>query len=218
MLSPQDIEAKFALYERLKKGTTTVGVVCRDGIVLATDRRVTSGLYVAHKRGRKLFVLDDNKAATIAGLVADAQMIMDYLRSHINMMKLANRGPISTKSVATLASNILFSSRYFPYIVQFIVAGVDESGPKIYVLDWFGTLTEEKFVSTGSGSPYAVGVLEATLKRNPSVSEALPVIAKAVKSAIERDPGSGEGIDVMVLTKDGIKELTDEEISKLLQQ
>ncbi|MBC7113346.1 MAG: proteasome subunit beta [Candidatus Methanomethyliales bacterium] len=212
------MESKFALYERLKKGTTTVGVVCRDGIVLATDRRVTSGLYVAHKRGRKLFILDDNKAATIAGLVADAQMIMDYLRSHINMLKLANRGPVSTKSVATLASNILFSSRYFPYIVQFIVAGVDESGPKIYVLDWFGTLTEEKFVSTGSGSPYAVGVLEATLKRNPSVSEALPVIAKAVKSAIERDPGSGEGIDVMILTKEGIKELTDEEISRLLQQ
>jgi len=217
-LSPQDIEAKFALYERLKKGTTTVGVVCKDGIVLATDRRVTSGLYVAHKRGRKLFILDDNKAATIAGLVADAQMIMDYLRSHISMLKLANRGPVSTKSVATLASNILLSSRYFPYIVQFIVAGFDESGPKIYVLDWFGTLTEEKFVSTGSGSPYAVGVLEATLKRNPSVSEALPVIAKAVKSAIERDPGSGEGIDVMVLTKEGIRELTDEEISRLLQQ
>ncbi|MCQ5362895.1 MAG: proteasome subunit beta [Candidatus Methanomethylicia archaeon] len=217
-MSPQDIEAKFALYERLKKGTTTVGVVCRDGVVLATDRRVTSGLYVAHKRGRKLFILDDNKAATIAGLVADAQMIMDYLRSHINMLKLGNRGPVSTKSVATLASNILFSSRYFPYIVQFIVAGFDESGPKIYVLDWFGTLTEEKFVSTGSGSPYAVGVLEATLKRNPSVSEALPVIAKAVKSAIERDPGSGEGIDVMILTKEGIKELTDEEISRLLQQ
>ena len=213
---PQDINDKAALYEKLKKGTTTVGVVCRDGVVLATDRRVTSGLYVAHKRGRKLFILDDNKAATIAGLVADAQMIMDFLKSQVNLLKLSNRGPVSTKTLATFASNVLFSSRYYPYIVQFIVGGVDETGPRIYVLDWFGTLTEEKFVSTGSGSPYAVGVLEATLKKNPSVSEALPIIAKAVKSAIERDPGSGEGIDVITLRKEGIRELTDEEISKLL--
>lgn len=213
---PQDINDKMALYEKLKKGTTTVGVVCKDGIVLATDRRVTSGLYVAHKRGRKLFILDDNKAATIAGLVADAQIIMDFLRSQVNLLKLSNRRPVSTKTLATFASNVLFSSRYFPYIVQFIVAGVDEAGPRMYVLDWFGTLTEEKFISTGSGSPYAVGALEATLKKNPSISDALPIITKAVKSAIERDPGSGEGIDVMVLRKDGIKELTDEEISKFL--
>lgn len=212
----QNINDKMALYEKLKKGTTTVGVVCRDGIVLATDRRVTSGLYVAHKRGRKLFILDDNKAATIAGLVADAQMIMDFLRSQVNLLKLSTRGPVSTKALATFASNVLFSSRYFPYIVQFIVAGVDETGPRMYVLDWFGTLTEEKFISTGSGSPYAVGVLEATLKKNPSVSDALPIITKAVKSAIERDPGSGEGIDVITLRKEGIKELTDEEISKFL--
>jgi proteasome beta subunit len=206
----------MALYEKLKKGTTTVGVVCKDGVVLATDRRVTSGLYVAHKRGRKLYILDDNKAATIAGLVADAQIIMDFLKSQVNLLKLSNRRPVLTKTLATFASNVLFSSRYFPYIVQFIVAGVDETGPRMFVLDWFGTLTEEKFISTGSGSPYAVGALEATLKKNPSVSDALPLITKAVKSAIERDPGSGEGIDVMILRKDGIKELTDEEISKFL--
>ncbi|MCX8169940.1 MAG: proteasome subunit beta, partial [Candidatus Methanomethyliaceae archaeon] len=128
-----------------------------------------------------------------------------------------NRIPPSTKAIATLASNILFSSRYFPYIVQFIIAGVDEEGPKIYVLDWFGTLTEEKFVATGSGTPYAVGVLEAMLKKNPTISEALPTIAKAVKSAMERDPGSGEGIDIVVLSKEGVRELTDEEIAKLLE-
>lgn len=213
---PQETNDKMALYEKLKKGTTTVGVVCKDGVVLATDRRVTSGLYVAHKRGRKLYILDDNKAATIAGLVADAQIIMDFLKSQVNLLKLSNRRPILTKNLATFASNVLFSSRYFPYIVQFIVAGVDETGPRMFVLDWFGTLTEEKFISTGSGSPYAVGALEATLKKNPSVSDALPLITKAVKSAIERDPGSGEGIDVMILRKDGIKELTDEEISKFL--
>lgn len=209
---PEELKNKQELYEKLKKGTTTVGIVCKDGVVLATDRRVTAGTYIAHKRGRKLFILDENKAATIAGLVADAQMIMDFLKSQINLMKLTNRHPVPTKSVATFASNVLINSKYFPYIVQLIIAGVDEEGPRMFVLDWFGTLSEEKFVSTGSGSPYALGVLEAILKKNPTVSEALPVIVRAVKSAIERDPGSGEGIDVIALTKEGIRELTDQEI------
>jgi len=215
-LSTQTFNDKLALYEKLKKGTTTVGVVCRDGVILATDRRVTSGLYVAHKRGRKLFVLDENKAATIAGLVADAQMIMEYIRSQINLQKLALKGQVSTKLVATLTSNVLLSSKFFPYIVQLIIAGYDEAGPRLYVLDWFGTLTEEKFISTGSGSPYAVGVMEAALKKEPTTEEALPVIVKAVKSAIERDPGSGEGIDVLTISKEGVRELSDDEISQLL--
>lgn len=213
---PQELGDRSALYEKLKHGTTTVGIVCSDGVVLATDRRVTAGTYVAHKRGRKLFILDDRKAATIAGLVADAQMIMDFLKAHINNLKLTNRGPVTTKAVANLASNVLFGSRYYPYIVQFIIAGFDERGPSIYVLDWFGTLTEEKFIATGSGSPYAIAVVETMLKKSPAIADALPVIAKAVRASIERDPGSGEGIDVITITQEGIRELTDAEITKLL--
>jgi len=216
-LLPEDIKEKQELYEKLKKGTTTVGVVCRDGVVLATDRRVTAGTYVAHKRGRKLFLLDDNKAATIAGLVVDAQMVMDFLKSQINLMKLSTRQPVTTKSVATFTSNVLLNSKYFPYIVQFIIGGMDHEGPKMFVLDWFGTLSEEKFISTGSGSPYALGVLETLLKKNPTLADALPIIIKAVKSSIERDPGSGEGIDVITITKQGIRELNDQEIAKFLE-
>jgi proteasome beta subunit len=215
-LSTENIIDKSALYEKLKKGTTTVGIVCNDGVVLATDRRATAGTYIAHKKVKKLFIIDDHKIATIAGLVADAQMIMDYLRSHARLLKLSTGGEVSTKTVATYASNLLSASKFYPYIVQFIIAGYDNSGPTMYVLDWFGTLTEETFISTGSGSPYAMGVLESTLTKNPSISEALPVIAKAVKTSISRDPGSGEGIDVVTLRKDGIKEFSDQEISGLL--
>lgn len=213
---PKEVMDKQELYEKLKKGTTTVGVVCRDGVVLATDRRATAGTYIAHRRARKLFVLDDNKAATIAGLVADAQMVMDWLKSQVALVKMNNRGPMSVKMLATFTSNVLMSSRWYPYIVQFIIAGVDEAGPRMFVLDWFGTLTEEKLVSTGSGSPYAVAVLESMLKKNPSVNDALPIIVKAVKVAMERDPGSGEGMDIMVISKDGCKELSEQEIAKLL--
>lgn len=213
---PKEIIDKQELYEKLKKGTTTVGVVCRDGAVLATDRRATAGTYIAHKRARKLFIIDDNKAATIAGLVADAQMVMDWLKSQVALVKLNNRNPMTVKMLATYTSNVLASSKWYPYIVQFIIAGVDETGPRMFVLDWFGTLTEEKLVSTGSGSPYAVAVLESMLKKNPTINEALPTIVKAVKTAMERDPGSGEGIDIMVISKDGNRELSEQEIVKLL--
>lgn len=213
---PKEIIDKQELYEKLKKGTTTVGVVCRDGVVLATDRRATAGTYIAHKRARKLFILDDHKAATIAGLVADAQMVMDWLKSQVALVKLNSHSPMTVKMLATYTSNVLASSKWYPYIVQFIIAGVDEAGPRMFVLDWFGTLTEEKLVSTGSGSPYAVAVLESMLKKNPTINEALPTIVKAVKTAMERDPGSGEGIDIMVISKDGNRELSEQEIAKLL--
>jgi len=215
-LLPEEVINKQELYEKLKKGTTTVGVVCRDGIVLSTDRRATAGTYIAHRRARKLFILDDNKAATIAGYVADAQMVMDWLKSQVALTKMNTRSSMTVKTLATFTSNVLMSSKWYPYIVQFIMAGVDETGPRMFVMDWFGTLTEEKLVSTGSGSPYAIAVLESALKKNPTVNEALPTIVKAVKTAMERDPGSGEGIDVMVICREGIRELSEQEISKLL--
>lgn len=202
-------------YGRAFKGTTTVGVVCRDGVILATDRRVTSGLYIAHKRGRKIYKIDDNKAATMAGLVADAQMIMDYLRANINLAKVTRRAPLSTRAVATLASNILFSARWYPYVVQFIVAGKDEDGPKLYQLDWFGALTEEKYIATGSGTPYAIGVIETFYDEGKTAAELLPVVIKAVKAALSRDPGSGEGIDAVVVSDGGVRELSDREVAEL---
>jgi proteasome beta subunit len=213
---PKEVIDKQELYEKLKKGTTTLGVVCRDGVVLATDRRATAGTYIAHRKARKLFVLDDNKAATIAGLVADAQMVMDWLKSQVALAKMNSKTPMTVKMLATFTSNVLMNSKWYPYIVQFIMAGVDETGPRMFVMDWFGTLTEEKLVSTGSGSPYAIAVLESALKKSPTVNEALPTIVKAVKTAMERDPGSGEGIDIMIICKDGIRELSEQEIAKLL--
>ena len=201
--------------KKLRTGTTTVGVSCTNGVVLATDRRVTSGIYIAHKRGRKIVKLDDRIAVTIAGLVADAQMITDYLRAQLRIMKYSGQ-KISVKAIATLASNILFSGRLLPFIVQFIVAGMDDEGAHIYALDWFGTLTREKYIATGSGSPYALGVLESGYRPDLTVEEALPMVLKAVKAAMSRDPGSGEGVDVVVITKEGVRELSDQEISKLM--
>jgi proteasome beta subunit len=199
----------------LKTGTTTVGVVCSDGVILATDRRVTSGYFIANKRGRKICRIDDRIAATIAGVVADAQMLMDRVSAQARLYRLVNNRPMSVRTVATLASNILFSSRYYPLILQAIVAGVDDEGPKMFNLDLFGTMTEERYIATGSGSPMALGVLEGGYREGLKVDEALPLVVRAVSASMKWDPASGEGFDVAIITEKGIVERRGEELLSL---
>ena len=196
------------------KGTTTVGIRCVNGIVLATDRRVTSGFYVANKRGKKILQIDDMVYATIAGVVADAQMLIDRIKAHVKYVKTSTKQPLSVKAIASLMSNILFSSRSFPLIVQAIVAGIDDEGPKLFNLDLFGTLTEEKYIATGSGSPLAIAVLETKYRDDLTVKEAIPIVIEAVKAAMKWDPGSGEGFDVIVITREGVEEIPQEKLEK----
>ncbi len=202
---------------RILHGTTTVGVVCSDGIVLGTDRRATSGYYIAHKRVKKIFKIDDYVAATMAGVVADAQKVLDRVRMEVKLYKYSTGEKMSIRAIATFLSNVLFGSRIYPYVIHAIVAGVDGSGPDMYALDWFGTLTREKYIATGSGSPIALGVLEDSLVEGMSVKEVVPIVVRAINSAIRRDPGSGEGIDLVVITKSEFKEYTDDEIAKIIK-
>ncbi|MEM4226485.1 MAG: proteasome subunit beta, partial [Candidatus Caldarchaeum sp.] len=144
----------------LSTGTTTVGMVVKDAVVVATDTRVTAGFFVAHRRGKKVFPLAQHAAITIAGRVADAQSLIDILKANINYYQIIREMPMPINAVARLTSNIMFSSRYFPYYAQLILAGVDNEGPHLFNLDPFGSVTEEKLIATGSGSPVAYGVLE----------------------------------------------------------
>jgi proteasome beta subunit len=198
------------------KGTTTIGIVCSDGVVLATDTRATMGYFVAHKRAKKVYPIDDHLAMTIAGAVGDAQAMVNILKANSQLYKFENNVPMPVGTAARLLSNVLFQSRMMPYILQAIVAGVDESGPRIYALDPLGSLIEEKFVSTGSGSPVAYGVLESQLKKKMSVEEALPVITRAIKSAMERDAATGDSFDIVTITKDGYRDLSGEEKKNIL--
>ena len=198
------------------KGTTTVGIVCNDGIVLATDTRATMGYFVAHKRAKKVFSIDNHLAMTIAGAVGDAQAMVNILKANAQLYKFENNIEMPVGTAARLLANVLFQSRYMPYILQAIVAGVDESGPKIFAIDPLGSLIEEKFVSTGSGSPIAYGVLESQIKEGMAVEEVLPIIVKAIKSAIERDAATGDSFDLVTITKEGYKELSEEEKKNFL--
>lgn len=197
--------------ERLAlKGTTTVCVVCSDGVILSSDTRVTMGNFVAHKRGKKIYQIDNHLAMTISGSVADAQRTVEILKVNAHLYKLNMGRPIPVRSASRLIANLFFSSRLAPLIAQVLVGGVDESGPHVFSLDPFGSLIEEKCVATGSGSPIAYGVLENKYKEGSKIEDMLPVVVHAVHSAMKRDTASGDSFDVATITKQGYSEIDEE--------
>jgi len=203
--------------ELMMKGTTTIGVVCKNGVILSSDTRVTMGYFVAHKKGKKIYKIDDHLAMTIAGTVADAQWTVDVLKVNAQLYKLTNKRKMPVSAAARLIANLLFSSRHFPLITQVLIGGVDDTGSHVYSLDPFGSLTEEKCVATGSGSPIAYGVLEDQYRKDATVEELLPVVVRAVHSAMKRDAASGDSFDVAVIDEKGFRELTEEEKKKILE-
>ena len=205
-----------AINQLILKGTTTIGLVCKNSVVLASDTRVTMGSYVAHKHGKKIYKIDDHLAMTISGGVADAQRTVDILKINAQLYKLNMDRPIPVSSAARLIANLLFSSRYAPLIAQVLIGGMDDTGPHVFSLDPFGSLTEEKCVATGSGSPIAYGILEDRFKEDMPAKEVLPVIVKAVDSAMKRDTASGDSFNVAVIDVKGYRELTKEEKNQLL--
>jgi len=198
------------------KGTTTVGVVCTDGVILSSDTRVTMGYFVAHKKGKKIYQIDDHIAMTISGSVADAQRVVEILKVNAKLYKLNNSRPMPIKAASRLVANLLFSARLAPLIAQILVGGVDSTGPHVFALDPFGSLTEEKCVATGSGSPIAYGVLEDKYKEDAQIKDVLPVVVRAVDSAMKRDIASGDSFDIAVITKEGYRSLSTEEKKGIL--
>ena len=196
------------------KGTTTIGVVCEDGVILASDTRVTMGYFVAHKLGKKVYKIDDHIGMTIAGTVADAQKVVDIIAVNAQLYRINLNRPIPVSAAARFTANLLASARGLS--VQILLGGMDATGPHIFALDPFGSLTEEKSVSTGSGSPIAYGVLEDKFRENMTIEQALPVVVKAVNAAMKRDVASGNHYNIIVVDKKGYRELPDEEKHKHL--
>ncbi|MEM3437736.1 MAG: archaeal proteasome endopeptidase complex subunit beta [Nitrososphaerales archaeon] len=199
------------------QGTTTVGIVCSDGLVFATDTRVTmQGGFIAHKKGKKVYKIDDHLGMTISGVVADAQNILDILRYYAGTYKFERRAPIPVKSAARLVANVFFSSRLFPYIANVLIGGYDEEGASIFNVDLFGNLNKENYVATGSGSPIAYGILESEYKDGLNLEKGILIAVKAVTSAMKRDAMSGDSFDVVTIGKEGYKELSEEEKKEIL--
>jgi proteasome beta subunit len=194
-------------------------MTCSDGVVLGTDTRVTAGyMYIAHRKGKKVHMIDKHIGVTIAGTVAEAQNVIDTLRYYSNIYRLEKEKPIPVKSIARIAANIFFAQRYYPFIADFLIGGFDqEEGNVLYSVDFFGALTKEDMVSTGSGSPVAYGILEDEYKKGMSSKQVIPIAIKAVNAAIKRNAGTGDGFDIAIITKDkGYNELTSEEKNQQL--
>ena len=202
------------MVEKKETGTTTLGIVCKDGVVMATERRATMGTMIAHKTTQKLFKIDEHLALTTAGLVGDAQLLARYLKAEAELYRLKREMPMSVKAAATLTANILSSSRYFPYWVQLLIGGVDHEGPHVYSLDPAGGSIPDKYVSTGSGSPYAYGVLEDNYKDNMTVDEGINLAIKALNAAMKRDSASGDGMEIVTITKKGWMAVDEKEIAR----
>ena len=187
-------------------GATTIGVVCSDGVVLASEKRVSYGYMVMSRGGKKVFKVTDRIGAACAGLVSDMQILIREVEAYANLFRLDANRPISVKSTAKVMSNLLFNMRLYPLITQTIVGGVDEDGASLYVLDIIGSLIPDKFAAVGSGSEIAIGVLEQGFTEGMAIKEAKDLVTRAIKSAVSRDVLSGDGADFLFITKEGISE------------
>jgi proteasome beta subunit len=200
-------------YQEPLKGTTTVGLVFDGGVVLATEKRATMGYMIASRKAKKVYQIADRIGMTIAGGVGDAQQMARIMTVECSLYAIRRGRQMSVAAASTLLSNILNNNRYYPFYVQLLVGGVDERGPGLYSVDALGGATkEEEVVATGSGSPMAYGVLEDRYRKGMTRDEAVGLAVRAVRAAIKRDVGSGEGVYVVVITKDGYLEIPEDEL------
>ncbi|MCQ1537695.1 archaeal proteasome endopeptidase complex subunit beta [Methanocalculus taiwanensis] len=202
--------------QEIMKGTTTIGIVFSDGVVLATEKRATMGYMIASKKAKKIYQITDTIGMTTAGGVGDAQQLARLMSVESNLYQIRRRTKISVGASATLLSNYLNQNRYFPYYVQLLVGGVDDTGPSVYSVDAMGGATrEDDFVATGSGSPMAFGVLEDRFKAGLSEADAIELAVRSLKSAMRRDAGSGEGFQLAVITRKKFEVLDDKTLDKI---
>jgi proteasome beta subunit len=202
-------------YKEPMKGTTTVGLIFKDGVVLATDKRATMGYFIASKNAKKVYQISDRIGMTTAGGVGDAQQLVRVMTVECNLYNMRRGKSMTVGAASTLLSNILNNNRYFPYYVQLLVGGMDETGPHLFSVDAMGGATkEDDVVATGSGSPTAYGILEDRYKPGMNEEDALGLGVRAVRAAMKRDVATGEGVSAVVITKDTYREIPEEELQK----
>ncbi|MBR9689928.1 MAG: proteasome subunit beta [Candidatus Altiarchaeota archaeon] len=192
--------------KQVKTGTTTLGIIYKDGVLLAADSQSTSA-YVESRYERKVHPVNKGLAFTTAGVVADLQFILRLLKSESRLHEM-NNGKVTTKSMVTLLSNVLHSNRYYPYIAAMVIGGYDDE-PHLFSMDPYGGIgSGEQYFSTGSGSPLAMGVLESQFKEDMTEKEAIVLSKSAINAAIQRDIYTGgKKLTIAVIDKNGYREI-----------
>lgn len=203
----------------LKTGTTILGIVCKDGVVMAGDRQATAGNIVMHKNAPKVVQINDYLVSSWTGGVADAQRLGKIVSAELRLKELRSKSRPSIRQAASLISSITYSQvrqpSMIPSIVGMLVGGFNDDGStELYTIDPAGSIikVEDYDANFGSGMPYVLGLLERQYKKDMSVKEGIELAKEALKSSTQRDVGSGYGIDVYTITKDGIKKVVEQEI------
>jgi len=201
------------------KGTTTIGMVCKDGVVLASERRATMGYFIASRDAQKVYQVGDTIGMTTAGSVGDAQRLVRSISVESNLYKMRTQEPMSVRAMANLMATVLSANRMMPLYVQLLIGGVDKNGPRIYSLDALGgKLEEQRAVSTGSGSPIAYGILEDQYREGITTKEGAALAIRALHNVMKRDAASGDGIDVMIITEGQYIQMSQDEIEKKIKE
>jgi proteasome beta subunit len=189
-------------------GATAVGITFENGVVFASEKRIAYGNFLVSKSTKKTFSLTDKVGATIAGLVADMQILVLQIKALAKVRKMELKRDVPPNSIAKMMSNLMYERRFFPLLTQVIVGGIVDK-PAIYTLDPLGSVLPDEYAAVGTGAEMALGVLDQQFKSGMKEKEATELAIKSVKAATMRDSFSGDGIDVMVITKEGIKEFTE---------
>ena len=187
-------------------GATAVGITYNDGVLLAAEKRVSYGNFVVNKNTKKTFNVTDHVGAACAGMVADMQVLVRQVSALSKIRKLETRRNIEPNSVAKLMSVIMFERRYFPLLTQVVVGGVTDGKPEIYTLDPLGSVLPDRYAAVGTGAEMALGVMDAEFNDNLDEEKATNLALKSIRSSIQRDSASGDGIDILIINKNGKSE------------
>jgi proteasome beta subunit len=203
-------------YKKLLKGTTTVGLVCSDGVVLGADSRATMDTFIASSEARKVFKIDNNFGLTIAGGVGDAQELVRILKYHNELYKMSEGRPLGPKAAMSLLSIILQENKMVPFYVMLVVGGLEGEQPMLYSIDPFGGYVDEsRFTSSGSGSLTALGYIEESYRKGMNTKDGVKLIARALSIAMKRDSATGDHMTIAVINKSGYTEYTEKDVEKI---
>ncbi len=204
--------------ENIRHGTTTVGIVCTDGVVMGADVRATYGTYISSGEAIKIHKIDDNLAMTIAGGVGDAEYLVKLIKMQNELYRMNEGKPMTPTSATSILSLVLQENKMYPYMVELILGGINKDRPEIYDIDPVGGyIKESRYTSTGSGSIAATGYLESIYTAEMTTQDAARHLAKALKIAMKKDSATGDGMKIVTITKKGYREHSREEIEKLLK-
>ncbi|KAI1787515.1 proteasome subunit [Ganoderma leucocontextum] len=192
-------ERGIPLPKATSTGTTIVGCLFKDGIILGADTRATEGPIVADKNCEKIHYITDNIRCCGAGTAADTEFTTALISSNMELHALSTGRKPRVVTAMTMLKQMLF--RYQGHIgAALVLGGVDTTGPQLFTIHPHGSTDKLPYVTMGSGSLAAMAMFEAKWQPNMERAEALDLVCAAISAGIFNDLGSGSNVDACVIT------------------